>query len=338
MEHTCYHAKVIDNHLETMIDILSDIFLNSVFDTLEIEKERPVIYQEIGMVEDSPEEYIHILSSNNFWGDNPLGRSILGTPENISNFNSDAIKDFFKRFYQPDRIVITAAGNLEHKRFVDLICPAFETIHSGNGFPERCTPKGRSNVSLHQKQLEQAHICVGTKGLPLTDPRRYAFSLLNSIFGGNMSSRLFQEIRERRGLAYSIYSFISSHVDTGMFGVYVGVDPKKIREVITLIFKEMRRLVDNRVDLSELNGAKEFTKGNLLLSAESVDNQMVRLAQNEIHLGAYQSLRSIMDKIESTKAEEIVDLAANLFQPETLALTILGPVSKKDSLDDIPTF
>ncbi len=338
MENTCYHAKVIDNHLETMIDILSDIFLNSVFDTLEIEKERPVIFQEIGMVEDNPEEYIHSLSAKNFWGDNPLGRSILGTPENISSFKSASIKDFFKRFYQPDRIVITAAGNLEHERFVDLICPTFESIHSGNAFPERFTPDSRPNVCIHQKQLEQAHICIGTKGLPLTDPRRYAFSLMNSILGGNMSSRLFQEIRERRGLAYSIYSFISSHVDAGMFGIYVGVDPKKAREAITLIYKEMKQMKDNRLDLSELNGAKEFTKGNLLLSAESVDNQMVRLAQNEIHLGEHQSLKSIMDKIESIQADEITDLATTLFQPETLALTILGPVSTKDSIDDIPTF
>lgn len=338
MEHTCYHAKVIDTHLETMIDILSDIFLNSVFDPREIDRERPVIFQEIGMVEDSPEEYAHILSARNFWGDNPLGRSILGTPQNISNFDSSAIKDFFKRFYQPDRIVITAAGNLQHERFVDLVSPVFESIHPGNGFPRRQTPKGRSEVCLHPKKIEQAHICVSTKGMPLTDPRRYAFSLMNTILGGNMSSRLFQEIREQRGLAYAIYSFIASHADTGMFGVYVGVDPKKIHEVIDLIFKEMRALKNNRLDSSELTGAKEFTKGGLLLSTESVDNQMVRLAQNEIYFGAQKPLKSIIDKIESIRADEIVDLAADLFQPDTQTLTILGPVSDTDLADNIPTF
>ncbi|MGD2151383.1 MAG: pitrilysin family protein, partial [Desulfobacterales bacterium] len=224
-ENTCYHAKVLDTHLETMVDILSDIFLNSVFDEKEIENERAVIFQEIGMVEDSPDEYIHVLSGRNFWGDNSLGRSVLGTRENVADFNSHTIKRFFHKLYQPERIVISAAGNLEHNRLVDLIGPVFESIHPGNSFPERFTPQGRCKVNLHQRNLEQVHICLGTKGVSITDPRRYAYSLMNTIFGGNMSSRLFQEIREKRGLAYSVYSFISSYVDTGVFGASAAVNP-----------------------------------------------------------------------------------------------------------------
>ncbi len=335
MENTCYHAKVMDTHLTTMVDILSDIFLNSVFDPKEFEKERPVIFQEIGMIEDNPEDYIHVLSGNAFWGENPLGRSIIGSRENITRFNAKILKKFFQRFYQPERIVISASGNLSHDAFVNLIRKAFESIHPSNSFPERITPTGRFNIHLHHRKLEQVHVCIGTKGLAIADPKRYAFSLLNTILGGNMSSRLFQEIRERRGLAYSIYSFISSHVDTGMFGVYIAVDPKTSLKSTELILREMRKLKEMRVDPTDLNNAKEYTKGGLLLAAESVDNHMVRLAQNEIHFGRQIPLKSVIDEIEMVTGDEIIDLARYLYQSEQLALTMLGPVSDKKSFKDI---
>ncbi|MDH4204698.1 MAG: insulinase family protein, partial [Desulfobacteraceae bacterium] len=211
-ENTCYHAKVMDTHLDTMVDILSDVFLNSLFDDKEVENERAVILQEIGMAEDNPDEYIHILSGMNFWGKNSLGRSVLGSRENIKKFNSDTIKKFFHRFYQPERIVVSAAGNLDHNHFMDIAGPVFESIQPGNDLSERITPDGHCKVDIHYKDLEQVHICLGTKGMSITDPRRYAFSLLNTILGGNMSSRLFQEVREKRGLAYSVYSYASSFV------------------------------------------------------------------------------------------------------------------------------
>ena len=326
MENTCYHAKVIDSQMETMVDILSDIFINSVFDPLEVDKERPVILQEIGMVEDSPDEYVHVLSGNNFWGDNPLGRSIMGTPENIIRFDAQMIKNFFHRLYLPDRIVIAAAGNLDHKNLVDLFGPAFETIQQGNGFSGRVTPRGRTLVDINQRNLEQVHICLTTSGISVTDPRRYAFSLLNTILGGNMSSRLFQEVRERRGLAYSVYSFVSSHVDTGMFGIYIGVDPKRIRETIEVVLGEIHKLKTSRVEAVELQGAIEYTKGNLLLAAESTDNQMVRAAQNEIHFEKDISLQSVIEKLESVSENDILELAENIFNGRELALTLLGPV------------
>jgi predicted Zn-dependent peptidase len=335
METTCYHARVMDAHLETMVDILSDIFLNSIFDAEEVEKERPVIFQEIGMVEDSPEEYVHILSGNAFWGTNGLGQSILGTRENIIGFDANVLKTFFHQYYKPDRIVISAAGNLTHDRFVDQVGPAFESIQAGDALPQRVTPTGRSGVELHTKELEQVHVCLGTKGLSITDPRRYAFSLLNTILGGNMSSRLFQEIRERRGLAYAVYSFISSYVDTGMFGAYMGVDPKCAQNAINLILKEMNKLKQKPVEPDELRHAKEFTKGSLLLASESVDNQMFRLAQNEIHLGYNIPLNEIVDKIESVTEEEILHLAEHLFQSNGLTLTLLGPLTDKKSFEDI---
>ena len=326
MEATCYHAKVIDTQTEAMVDILSDIFLNSVFDQSEIEKERPVILQEIGMVEDSPDEYVHVLCGRNFWGGHPLGRSILGQPDNIVNFNTGKIKSFFSRFYQPDRMVISLAGNVDHHRIVDLIGPAFESIHPGNGFPKRDTPGARSVVDLNQRELEQVHICLGTNGLSITDPRRYAFSLLNTILGGNMSSRLFQEVREKRGLAYSVYSFVSSYVDTGMFGVYLAVEPKRVLETTELVLNEIRRLKKEPVEAAELKGAIEYTKGSLLLATESSDNQMVRAAQNEIHFGGEIPLQEIIDKIDAVTADDISAIAGDLFNRNQTVLTLLGPV------------
>ncbi len=329
METTCYHARVMDTQLETMADILTDIFLNSVFDENEVERERPVILQEIGMVEDSPEDYVHLLSGYAFWGEHALGRSILGTRENVMGFDAGAIKRFFHRLYQPDRILISVAGNVAHQQIVDLVAPAFEQVPAGNGFPERTCPVTGSEIRLHQRQLEQAHVCVLTPGLAVTDPRRYTLSLINSILGGNMSSRLFQEIRERRGLAYSIYSFVSSHVDTGMFGVYVGVDPARVRETTALIVQQMRRIKEALVDDAELRDAKEFTKGSLFLSSESSDNQMARLAQNELHFGRAFSLDEVVAGIEAVSVEDIRELAGALFTQDRLALTLLGPVAEK---------
>jgi predicted Zn-dependent peptidase len=335
MENTCYHAKVMDTHTETMVDILSDIFLNSVFESQEIERERPVILQEIGMVEDSPDEYVHVLTGRNFWGDNPLGRSILGIPENIIRFDSETIKTFFHRLYQPDRIIISVAGNIDHTHFIELIGPAFESVQSCNSFPDRITPEARTLVDVNYRKLEQVHICLCTKGLRIGDPRRYAFSLLNTILGGNMSSRLFQEIREKRGLAYSVYSFISSHVDTGMFGVYLGVDPKRTGETTELILDQINKLKTKKVDSAELSGAKEYTKGSLMLASESTDNQMVRTAQNEIHFRRDIGLQEVLEEIEKVNQDKIINLANELFQKNQMVLTILGPLNKKEIFEKL---
>ncbi len=336
MENTCYYARVIDSQMETMVDILSDIFVNSIFDSGEVDKERPVILQEIGMVEDSPDELIHMLSGRNFWGENPLGRSILGTPENVARFDAQTIENFFHRLYQPDRIVISAAGNLDHDRLVEMIEPVFETIKPSSGFPQRITPGICSVVDLNHRSLEQMHICLSARGLSITDPRRYAGSLLNTILGGNMSSRLFQEIRERRGLAYAVYSFISSHVDTGMFGFYMGVDPKTARETTRLVLNELEKIKDDPVDAAELKGAMEYTKGSLLLASESADNQMVRCAQNEIHFGNEVALQDVIRKIEAITPQEIQDLANHLFDRSQMTLTLLGPLdSEKEAFEDI---
>ncbi|MGA8179715.1 MAG: pitrilysin family protein [Desulfobacterales bacterium] len=334
-ENTCYHAKVMDAHMDTMVDILSDIFLNSLFDEREVENERAVILQEIGMAEDSPDEYIHILSGMNFWNGNSLGRSVLGNRENVTRFDSDRLKRFFHRFYQPERIIISVAGNLDHSHFMDIAGPAFESILPGDPFPQRTAPDEQCAIDLHYKDLEQVHVCLGTKGMSITDPRRFAYSLMNTILGGNMSSRLFQEVREKRGLAYAVYSYVSSFVDTGMFGAYAGVAPVNINQSIQLILKEISKIKEMRVDSSELHYAKELTKGNLMLASESNDNQMVRMAQNETHFGRYVPLEEIINNIDAVTEDDILHLAEDLFQDNRFSVTLLGPVDNKNQFDDI---
>lgn len=328
MENTCYHAKVMGYHMETMSEILTDIFLNSLFDESEIEKERPVIFQEIGMLEDTPDEYVHQLASRSFWGDDPLGRSILGTRDNILKFDSETIRSFFKRLYQPDRIVVTAVGNIAHDRLVDLARPAFEAIPAGNPIAVRSIPQPHFNVEIHPKDLEQVHVCLNARGLSSTDPRRYVSSLMNTILGGNMSSRLFQQIREQRGLAYSVYSFVSSFADTGMTGAYAGVDPAHAFETVELILEILQSLADSPVTEEELRHAKEFSKGNLLMASESNENQMVRLAQGEFHYGRYTPLKEILDGIERVTPEQIQMLAEENFLKDKMTLTLHGPVTE----------
>jgi predicted Zn-dependent peptidase len=334
-ECTCYYAKVMDTHVDTMVDLLSDIFLNSVFDPSEIERERQVILQEIKMLEDTPDERIHVLLAQAVWGSHPLGRSILGTPESVIRFDSDTIKEYFGRAYQPERIVIAAAGNLEHESFAQSIAMAFEVVRNQNNFPERTKPTMDWVATAHPKDLEQVHICLGSKGVHTTDPRRHACVLLNVVLGGNMSSRLFQEIRERRGLAYSIFSFASSYCDTGLLGVYVGVDKANTQEALRLIIKEMKRLKEKPINGSELRNAKEHLKGGLYLAAESTDNQMTRLAHNEINFGRHIRLEELVDNIEKVTAEDILRLAQDAFHDKAVSLALLGPIDEKVSYQEI---
>ncbi len=326
-ETTCYHAKVMDAHIETMVDVLSDIFLNSAFDDDEMERERLVIAQEIGMLEDSPEEYVHILSETAFWGDHPLGRPISGSRENVMRFDAGTLKRFFRRLYQPERIVVSAAGNVDHDRFVSLLEPKFRAVSRGNGFPERQLPTGRSGLCVHPRDLGQLHICLGTGGLSITDPRRYAASLVGTVLGGNMSSRLFQKIREQRGLAYSVYSYFSSYVDAGMSGIYLGTDPASGPEAVALILEELEALKTTPIDPGELSDAKEYTKSNLIMAAESVDNQMVRIAQNEIHFGEEVPLAEVIARVDRVTGDEILDLYREILGIDPMTLTLLGPVA-----------
>lgn len=334
MESTCFHAKAIDTHLEKMSDILSDIFLNPAFIPEEMENELQVVLQEISMTEDNPDEYVHLLFDSHFWEGHPFSRSILGTPEMLMSFTRDDVLKFFRRNYDPQKVIIAAAGNMDHSRVVDLVGKRFETIKSGLGFPDRTPPVIRPHVMVHEKDIEQAHICIGMNGINYTSPDRFAAGIMNTILGGNMSSRLFQEIREKRGLAYNVYSFNSTNTDSGSFGVYAGVAPESAQKSVALIKKELDRLIKETVSQSEFDAAREFIRGNILLAEENTDGQVMRIAQNEAYFGRFISVEEVSEKLDQVTREDIQRLASECFSPESLALTALGPDLDRDKLKE----
>ena len=286
-EYTCLYAKVLDKNLPLAIDLLSDIFLNPLIDQKDVEKERMVILQEIKMVEDTPDDYIHDLFNRVCWGDHPLGFPILGTSDLVQSFTRDHIYQYYKETYLPNQIVVCAAGNLKHQEVVDLVKEAFGPMPKSGKKRKRVKPLSASTTDIRRRDLEQVHFCLGTRGLQYNHSLRFASYTLNSILGGGMSSRLFQEIRENRGLAYSVYSYLPAYTDAGLVVVYAGTSEDSLKEVIGLVLKEFNSLKKEPFRNGELETTKEQLKGNLLLSLESSDNMMTRLAKNEIYFDSY---------------------------------------------------
>ncbi len=326
-EYTCFYAKVIDNNLPLAIDLLSDIFLNSVMDLKDVEKERMVILQEIKMVEDTPDDYVHDLFNRVCWGDHPLGFPIYGSSELVQSFQRDQLFRFFKENYPPDRIIVCAAGNLKHQQVVDLIDQTFGKIPRSNKVRARSKPDPISTSNVWKRDLEQVHFCLGTKGLQYNHSLRFASYVLNTILGGGMSSRLFQEIRENRGLAYSVYSYLPTYIDAGLVVVYAGTNEGAFQEVIDLVLKEFNRLKNEPLKNEELETAKEQLKGNLLLSLESSDNLMTRLAKNEIYFKSYLPIVTILKGIDEVREETVQRLAGDIFDERFFCLTVLGPMN-----------
>jgi predicted Zn-dependent peptidase len=328
-EYTCFYAKVIDKNLRLAIDLLSDIFLHSLMDPKDVEKERMVILQEIKMVEDTPDDYIHDFFNRVCWGDHPLGFPIFGTTDLVQSFTREQIFQFLREAYQPKRIIICAAGNLKHEEAVDLIGERFGQLPQSDRERQRLKPQSISTTNIRKRELEQVHFCLGTKGLPYNHSLRFASYLLNTILGGGMSSRLFQEIRENRGLAYSVYSYLPSYIDTGLVVVYAGTNEGSFQEVIGLVHQEFNRLKEDPFKNGELETAKEQLKGNLLLSLESSDNLMTRLAKNEIYFGTYLPVERTLKGIDEVKEEVVRNLARELFDEHFFCLTVLGPTNGK---------
>lgn len=323
-EQTCFHAKVLDMHLDHIVELLVDIFRNSLFNPEDIEREKMVVLQEIGMVEDTPDEYVHVLFNRNFWGDNPLGRPILGEAEIVKQFDHEKIIRYINKTYIPSKIVVSAAGNLEHDRFVNMLKEPLGDMESGSPEWKRQTPQTRKMVKAYSKPLEQVHVCLGGLGPASTDESRYADTVLNTILGGNMSSRLFQEIREKRGLAYSIFSYMSIFADVGLMGVYMGVHPDSVVQSLELVQKEFEKLMSGRLETAELEAAKEYLKGSILLNSENTDNRMTRLAKNEIVLGRFVSFEEVLQRIDEVTVDEVVDLACKRLDPESISVNSLG--------------
>ncbi len=334
-ETTTYYAKVVDEHLPVAVDILSDILLGSKFDPIEMEKERKVILEEIKGVEDTPDDYIHEFFTGTVWPDNPLGRPILGTKETIKALRHQDIISYIDGYYSPKEIVISVAGNFEHAQLIELLNTSFGRL-SRAGVPKKEeTPEFRHAVAVRKKQLEQVQVCIGCKGMNYMHEDRYVISALNTVLGNSMSSRLFQEVREQNALAYSIYSYVISYRDTGLLTVYAGTDPANTLEVLRLVTRELKKIKDEGITQAEEMRVKNQIKGTLVLSLESSNSHMSRLARQEIYFGKYISIDDIIRGVEKVTSEQVQRLAQQLFTRENLALAILGPVSRVDVPDSV---
>ncbi len=329
-EFSCYYAKVLARRLPMAVDLLSDIVLHSVFAADDIEKERKVILHEINMMEDTPDDHIHDLFSQNFWRGHSLGQSVLGTPSSVNAICRGDLLHFMGERYCGRQILICAAGDLDHDDIVEQIAAAFTAVPQGESHPVLGNVRYTSGISVVEKDFEQVHLCLGTQALAQNHSDRFVSYLLNSILGGSMSSRLFQSIREERGLAYSVYSYLNCHSDSGALVTYAGTSPADAGEVLSLMLAEMRRFCEERVCEDELHAAKEQLKGNLLISMESTDNRMTRIAKNEIYLHRHLSLTEVLSEIQKVTRDDILRLARSIFRNDVLHLQVLGRYSETD--------
>ncbi|HVO68069.1 MAG TPA: pitrilysin family protein [Syntrophales bacterium] len=329
-ELTSFYIKIPDYHLAMAVDLLADIFINSRFDEEEIIKEQSVILQEIKMVEDSPDDYIHDFFESVFWNGHPLGLSVLGTRDLISTLNRETLVAFFNDRYKGDNLVLAAAGNLKHDEFVDLVNRTFGSMSGKSLKSQTNEPVISSKTAVVKKDLEQVHVIIGTVAPSAINPKRYSSFILNAILGGSMSSRLFQEIREKRGLAYAIHSYLNPYSDAGFLGIYAGTGKDRLQIVISLILEELKRLRDYQLTEKEMTQAKELIKGNFLLSMESTDNRMIKLAKNEIFFGRFIPAEDITAFVDAVSAEDVRNMAVEIFNPGNISLVAMGMISEKD--------
>ena len=323
-ENTCFYAKVLGEHLPLAVDLLTDLVLHPRLDPADIEKERGVVLEEIKMVEDDPDDLIHDLFAERFWRDHPLGRPVLGNKESLQRITRQEVLRHLSDYYRPDRIVIAAAGDLEHARVMELVQGALGGWRGRGVATDHASPVCYLSRHHEERDSAQLHLVLGAEGLPYGNPHRYAFYLQNAILGSSTSSRLFQEVREKRGLAYSIYSYQASYEDSGLVAVYAGTSAEKYDEVVSLIRAEFTRLHDGPVDLEEFRRAKEQLKGNLLLGLESTSSRMTRLAKAEIYFQRYFDLDEIIRGIEGVSPETFADVNRTLLDPDRYALTTIG--------------
>src|SRR3984885_8291894 len=327
-EMTCFNAKVLDEHLPIAFDVLSDLVLRPRFNDADIAKEKQVVLEEIKMDEDNPEYLIHELFTQNFWRGHSLGLPILGTPETVPQFSREALHECFHSWYAPNNTVITAAGNLEHARLVDLVAREFGGVSRSGTIAKRTAPKTNAGIEQrNKKELEQVHIVMGVPSYPLAHERRYAASLMNVILGGGMSSRLFQNIRERQGLAYAIESDLSPYTDTGVLSVYAGTSRESAAQLIRSVCDEFRSIRAEGVSIEELRRAKDHLKGSMMLSLESTSARMSNLARQAMYLHRFISLDEMLTSIEAVTREEVHAIARDFFEPDRITLTVLGSLN-----------
>lgn len=327
-ELTCYFARVLDTHLPTAIDVLGDMLTNSLLADEEIERERRVILEELKMSQDSPEETVHELALRTLWPDHPLGMEIIGTAETIQGMTQEHLRDYMRRYYTGDRLVVAVAGNFNSDRVLAQLAGWFKDLPASSAASLERAPLPAAKAASTFKDIEQAHLTLMAPALRIDDPRRYALALLDTILGGGMSSRLFQEVREKRGLVYTISSFESLFRLSGLFGIYAATSPDKVDEVIRLVFHELERVVAGDLEETVIARAKDQLKGNLLLSLEAVRNRMTRMARNEIFLGRFVPSGEIIEAVDAIDRRQLLALAEELFAPAKMTAAVVGPFAE----------
>jgi predicted Zn-dependent peptidase len=324
-EYASYYIKVLDEHLPLAVDLLSDIVLRPAFPLEEIEREKKVILEEIKMVEDTPDDLVHELFTQHFWEGHPLGRPILGSKETVESLTWDSLSDYFRGAYVAPNMIISAAGNLDHAQLRDLVSRAFQSVSSNGETFTQQAPKVVPQVITRTKELEQSHVCLGTDSYPQSHEDRYVSYILNTILGGSMSSRLFQNVREKRGLAYSVFSGLSAYRDAGNITIYAGCSNEAVGEVIDLCVEELRQLKREPVPESELRRAQDHLKGSLMLSLENTASRMSHLARQEIYFDRHFGLDETLAGVQRVTVGDVRRVASDLFSNGSLAATVLGP-------------
>jgi predicted Zn-dependent peptidase len=324
-EQICFNAKVLDEHLPIAFDVIADLILRPNFDSEDVKKEQQVILEEIKMDLDNPEYLLHEIFTRGFWPEHPLGRPILGTPETVKNFSREILRDRFASWFAPDHLVITAAGNVTHEQVLALVEREFGHLKPVGHHPPHIAPRTGAPIHLEKKRdLEQVHLCVGVPSVPLGHEDRFGVAVLNNLLGGGMSSRLFQNIREKRGLAYAVFSELTPYSDAGMLTVYAGSAKETVGQVLDLIVSEFRDLKKSPVTEEELTRSKNHLKGSLMLSLESTSARMSNLARQELYFRRFYSLDEILVSIEAVTREQLQSLAQEYFRAEDTAVTVLG--------------
>ena len=323
-----FNAKVLDEHLPQAFEVLADMVMNPVFRDDDIEKEKGVILEELKMEADSPEYQVHEAFLSNFWRGHPLGQSILGTKETITGFSRGMIGEYWKRVYTPANIIVTAAGHVRHEEIVALAAKYFDRLAPGPALDAQPPPEPQAPVLTKRKNsLEQVHLIMGVPSYPAAHPNRFAAYTMNTLLGGTMSSRLFQNIREQRGLVYSVGSEASSYKDSGYLSVYAGTSRQSLEEVIGLVLDEFRKFKNELVGEEELRRAKNHLKGSLMLGLESTSSRMSNLARQQIYFGRFPTLDELLENIEGVTSEQMRDVANEFFQPSKIGLAVLGPLT-----------
>ncbi len=324
-EMVCFNVKILDEHVPAAMEVLTDMVLNPVFDGKEINREKGVILEEIKMDEDNPDYLVHEIFTQNFYKDHPLGKPILGTKETVRGFDRDIVFDNYSHKFAPGNLIVAAAGSLNHKQFVDEVRRRFEHLKPvSNGFHQE-PPKTHSRIIMrNKKSLEQVQICLGVPAYSISHPRRYVCYILNTLLGGGMSSRLFQNVREKQGLVYSIFSELNPFQDSGSLSVYAGTSRESAPKVLQQVVKEFAQFKQEQVSPEELQRAKAQLKGSLMLGLESSTARMSNLARQEMYYDHFHTMDEIIAKIEAVTREEVCAVANDIFRSEEIAVTVLG--------------